>query len=204
MNKKLLIDILNCHIKSFCDAEKYAKLTGQRTPNDTANWSQILASALTGTIGLERKKGADLSDGSDVKGANVWSAIDTPRFNGVVPAGRVLTDYTNSSKIYPKIFFILWDYLSLTEKKNERCRIWCVRPKDDTKFLDVVDNWYKRKRKSNNFQLHPPRNKENNIFTNECGNLSYPLVFNATAHNKSYSIKYIDIDKINNGLCETV
>lgn len=203
MNKKLLIEILNCHIKSFYDADIYARQTGQRTPNDTANWSQIVASALTGTSGLKRKKGADLSDGSDVKGANVWNAIDTPRFNGVVPAGRVLTDYTNSSKIYPKIFFVLWDYFSLKEMKNERCRIWCVRPKDDTKFLNVVDNWYK-KESSNNFQLHPPRNKDNNIFRNECGNLSYPLVLNAIAHNKSYSIEYINIDKINNGLCETV
>ena len=34
-----------------------------------------------------RKKGADLGDGSDVKGANTWKAIDTPRFNGVLKAG---------------------------------------------------------------------------------------------------------------------
>lgn len=54
---------------------------------DTRGWSQIVVSVLTGINGIERKKGADLEDGSDVKGANTWEAIDTPRFNGVIKSG---------------------------------------------------------------------------------------------------------------------
>lgn len=34
-------------------------------------------------------------------------------------------------------------------------------------------------RKSDNFQLHPPVNKDSNLTTNECGNLELPLIFHA-------------------------
>ena len=56
-------------------------------PVDLRGWSQIIVSVLTGIKGIARKKGADLEDGSDVKAANTWEAIDTPRFNGVIKAG---------------------------------------------------------------------------------------------------------------------
>ncbi|HXY37367.1 MAG TPA: MamI family restriction endonuclease, partial [Planctomycetaceae bacterium] len=67
----------------------FADKTFHPVPCDTRSWSQILVSILTGINGREREKGSDLVDGSDVKAANCWSAIDTPRFNGAIPAGRL-------------------------------------------------------------------------------------------------------------------
>jgi len=75
------------HRKAFLKAKPYADKTGHTVPCDTKSWSQILASLLLNIRGIERKKGADLADGSDVKAANSWNAIDVPRFNGVVKDG---------------------------------------------------------------------------------------------------------------------
>ena len=118
-----IIELLNIHKESFDKSLKFAKATGQPTPQDTAKWSQIFVSLLFDIKGLNRKKGADLSDGSDVKGACIWDAIDTPRFNGVVPAGRILKKYSSSQDIYNKIFFVMWDH---NMEKRERCRVWVV------------------------------------------------------------------------------
>ncbi len=82
-----VIEFLNLHYNAFFEAHPYAEETQHPTPSDTKAWSQILVSLITGIDGLARKKGADLADGSDVKGANTWKAIDTPRFNGVIKAG---------------------------------------------------------------------------------------------------------------------
>src|SRR4026208_372513 len=87
MNRAKVLELLNLHRESFFDAEPLSNETGHPNPSDTKAWSQILISLLTGITGLYRKKGADFSDGSDVKGANTWGAIDTPRFNGVIKAG---------------------------------------------------------------------------------------------------------------------
>src|ERR1700730_2270876 len=76
------------HHEAFFAAKPFADKTDHPVPCDTRAWSQILVSLLTGIKGRERKKGTDLLDGSDVKAANCWSAIDTPRFNGAIPAGR--------------------------------------------------------------------------------------------------------------------
>jgi len=83
---------------------------------DTRGWSQVLASILSGIKGLERKKGADLDDGSDVKGANTWKAIDTPRFNGVIKAGTkaATSDKLESLDDMPCLYLVLWDE---TERK---------------------------------------------------------------------------------------
>ena len=70
-----VLAFLNLHHQSFFAAEPYAKATKQPTPTDTRAWSQILASLLTGVEGYGRKKGPDLIDGSDVKGANTWGAV---------------------------------------------------------------------------------------------------------------------------------
>jgi hypothetical protein len=203
--KDEIIDLLNIHLKSFKEAEKFSHKTDHATPSDTKNWSQILASLISNTKGLKRQKGADLEDGSDVKGANVWGAIDTPRFNGVVKAGRILTNSDNTSDIYEKIYFVMWDYKILKATKTERCRVWCVRASNDKLFKEVANNWYKLrsqgKIKSSNFQLHPPRNKDNNIFKNNCGNLSYPLVLSAEYNKGTYQISHFDLDILKNGVC---
>lgn len=208
MSEALVLEILNTHIKAFDEGSKYAKLTGQRTPCDTANWSQILVSALLNIPGLKRKKGSDLSDGSDVKGANVWDAIDTPRFNGVIPAGRILTNYESSRIIYPKIFFVLWDSKKINLKSMRRCRIWCVRPNNDINFKTITDKWYEQRNngiiKSSNFQLHPPRNLDKNIFTNTCGNLTYPLVLEAIYLKKRFELTEYNIKNIHSGKCEFI
>jgi hypothetical protein len=83
-----VIELLTLHRQSFYDAAKIAETTAHPVPTDTRSWSQILVSLLTGIKGMARKNGADLADGSDVKAANLWLAIDTPRFNGCVKSGR--------------------------------------------------------------------------------------------------------------------
>jgi hypothetical protein len=135
---------------------------------------------LTGLKGLARKKGPDFSDGSDVKAANAWEAIDVPRFNGVVKAG---TKAATAGKLQsldkvPYLFLVLWDHAPVTNRP--RCRIWCVRPQSDKAFRTMCKKWYDQvangEIKSNNFQLHPPIGKDSNVSTNKCGNLSYPLL----------------------------
>jgi hypothetical protein len=70
--------LLDLHYESFYAVEPYATEAGHPVAMDTRGWSQIIVSTLCGVKGLDRKKGADLGDGSDVKGANTWKAIDTP------------------------------------------------------------------------------------------------------------------------------
>ena len=89
------IKLLDMHYDAFFSIAAVAKKTGHPVPTDTRGWSQIIVSVLTGIDGIQQKKGADLEDGSDVKGANTWEAIDTPRFNGVVKAGT-LAEHSDS------------------------------------------------------------------------------------------------------------
>ena len=179
----MTLAFLKMHRSSFMAAKPYADENGHTTPTDTKSWSQILVSMVTGVTGLERKKGADLSDGSDVKAANTWDAIDTPRFNGVIKAG---TKSDKAGKLeylddLPNLYFVLWD--NQPETNKERCRIWVVRPQNDAVFRGICSLWYTQREqgiiKSDNFQLHPPRGKNSNIFRNTCGNLEYPLLFEA-------------------------
>jgi len=86
-NLEEVVKLLDIQYKSFVDVKDYADKYGHPHPCDTRSWSQIIISSLTGIKGIERKKGSDLDDGSDVKGANTWGAIDTPRFNGCLKAG---------------------------------------------------------------------------------------------------------------------
>lgn len=188
----------------------FADDTDQLIPSDTKAWSQILVSALTGIKGLARKKGADLADGSDVKAANCWSAIDTPRFNGSLPAGRTTVASKKADDVtaldgMPYLFFVLWD--DRPDNKKPRCRVWCVRPGKDKVFRSMAAKWYdlrqKGEIKSNNFQLHPPRYKNTNIFRNECGNLSYPLLFSAVweEDKKEFALESYEPGVLVNGKC---
>ena len=74
------LNLLNRHHIRFFEAQEFAALTAQPTPEDSRAWSQILISTLTGISGLARHKGQDLEDGSDVKSANAWFSIDRVRF----------------------------------------------------------------------------------------------------------------------------
>ena len=149
-------------------------------------------SLLTGLPGRSRRKGSDLADGSDVKAANVWDAIDTPRFNGCAPAGRTTSASRKPNDVsalddIPFLFFVLWD--ERTSPTVPRCRVWCVKPNVDVEFRKLVSKWYDMRQsgeiKSANFQLHPPRNEDHNIIGNSLGRLEYRFssMPNATAGN---------------------
>jgi len=207
-NVKEVLDLLNIQYRGFIDVKKYAEKYGHPHPCDTRSWSQIIISAITGIKGIERKKGSDFDDGSDVKGANTWGAIDTPRFNGCIKAG---TKSSVSGKLQsldkmPFLFFVLWDYEP--ETKKERCRIWVVRPQKDMVFRSICELWYSKcvskEIVSTNFQLHPPRHKNSNIIRNTCGNLEYPLLFTAVREKNGFVKKYYDKSTMSKGQCKKV
>lgn len=200
--------MLRDHHHSFHVAARYANQTSHPVPCDTRAWSQILASILSGVSGIARKKGADLADGSDVKAANDWLAIDKPRFNGVLKSGRkgergnvrLLDDM-------PRLFLVLWDTGSMTN--TQRCRVWVVRPGQDRVFRAVCRRWYEQRDKgtikSDNFQLHPPLGDDSNIIRNTCGSLSYPLLFRAdwNCSRGGYELKTYDPTVLARGLCRS-
>lgn len=177
------LDVLKTHHIHFFEGLEYAKNTAQPVPEDSRAWSQILISTLTGIPGLARQKGPDLRDGSDVKSANAWCSIDTVRFNGVIKAGT--HSHLAGSMAYldqmPFLFFVMWDHNPLN--RRERARVWAVRPQFDLLFRDVAQRWYDQLSRgiinSTNFQLHPPVNEKSDVFTNNCGNLVYPLLLEA-------------------------
>lgn len=202
------IRLLDTHCKAFYEAHPLAQKFSHPIPSDTRAWSQILASILTGKKGLAQKKGADLEDGSDVKGANCWEAIDTPRFNGVIPSGRKSKTSRKELDIsalndIPHIYFVLWDNEPVS--KNKRCRVWCIRTSKDKVFRSICAKWYKQKVageiKSDNFQLHPPRNKDTNVVRNTCGNFEMPLLFSATKKNGSFTCDHYSPEVIEQGEC---
>lgn len=200
-----VIDLLNMHHHFFFSAKRYADMTAQPTPEDSRAWSQILISLLTGINGLGRQKGPDLLDGSDVKAANAWDAIDIPRFNGCIKSGTQssVSDSMASLDAMPYLFFVLWDNEPLYHQ--ERVRVWVVRTQYDPLFRSICREWYRLRQqgiiKSPNFQLHPPINLDSDLFTNNCGNLEYPLLFAAHWNNGSYEQVYYNPDVLSSGYC---
>ena len=202
-----VLELLENHFRSFYAVVELATETGHPVPVDTRGWSQILVSVLTGIKGLVRKKGADLDDGSDVKGANTWEAIDTPRFNGVLKAG---TKASSSDKItsldnMPHLFFVLWD---INASGNHRCRVWCVQTQIDPLFREICEKWYAKRASgeiiSSNFQLHPPRGRDSNIIRNSCGNLNYPLLFESYRSRSGWRVVTLDHNVMKNGFCTRI
>lgn len=207
-NIKEALDLLNTHYETFYMAEPFATKTDHPVPTDTRAWSQILASILTGVNGLKREKGADLKDGSDVKAAITWEAIDTPRFNGVIKAG---TKSKTAGKLesldnVPHLFLVLWD--NEPDTKNHRCRVWCVCPQTDKLFREMCSKWYGDKNSgkivSSNFQLHPPRNLNSNIIKNSYGTFEYPLYFCAERINGEYQVIVYDTNVLIGGSCKKI
>ncbi len=202
------LHLLNAHYDAFYHILPVAERMGHPVPCDTRAWSQILISLLTGIHGRMRKKGTDLEDGSDVKAANCWSAIDTPRFNGAIPAGRVSEKARKTLDVsalddIPFIFFVLWDHTE--HEQHPRCRIWCIRAVADSVFRAVCAKWYSRKSsggiKSVNFQLHPPRNLDSNVIRNTCGNMEFPLLFSAVRPAHAFVLQQFDPDIMKRGGC---
>lgn len=202
-----VVELLTLHRKSFYEAEKIASLTAHPVPSDTRAWSQILVTLLTGIKGLARKKGADLSDGSDVKAANLWNAIDTPRFNNCIKSGRKGAKGSIAClDEMPYLFFVMWD--QEREHGRDRCRVWAVRPRADKVFRAICDSWYTQRDsgtiRSHNFQLHPPRNVNSDVFRNKCGNLKYPLLFSAEWIGDNYKVTVYDPQVLKTGTCRAV
>lgn len=202
--------LLDEHHRSFFAVKGFADRTGHTVPSDTKSFSEILVSLLTGVPGRKRRKGTDLADGSDVKAANVWEAIDTPRFNGCAPAGRVTVasrkpDDVTALDDIPFLFFVLWDVRGSAAR---RCRVWCVRPEADVEFRKLVTAWYSLREsgdiKSTNFQLHPPRNEDHDVIRNGLGNLEYPLFFRAERGNNRYRVTHFDDAALHRGRCRRV
>ncbi|MDL1891016.1 MamI family restriction endonuclease [Nitrospirales bacterium NOB] len=201
-----VLELLDLHYSSFYASVPFARDTGHPVPCDTRGWSQILVSLLTGLRGRAREKGTDLIDGSDVKAANTWEAIDTPRFNGVVKAG---TKAAHSGKLEsldsaPYLFFVLWDFSPTSARA--RCRVWCVRPQKDEVFRRMCEDWYDRRASgkivSANFQLHPPRGKNSNEIRNKCGNLLYPLLFCAEHDESGFFVTEYHPKVMKSGRCK--
>jgi hypothetical protein len=67
--------------------------------------------------------------------------------------------------------------------------------------------WYAAKKrgtiKSDNFQLHPPRYQDDNVFRNEFGNLSYPLLFCAIRKDSGFESIHYDPEVLTTGQCST-
>lgn len=189
-------------------AKTYADQTGQPTPVDSRAWSQILISLLVGINGRARQKGSDLLDGSDVKSANTWGAIDKPRFNGVIKSGTQSNASGNMASLdsMPYLFFVLWDNEPTTT--HERVRVWVVRTQQDVEFRGICETWYRLRDvgiiKSDNFQVHPPINKNTDVFTSDRGNLNYPLLLNALWNGARYEILRYNSDVLTNGQCTRV
>jgi hypothetical protein len=202
-----VLSFLDAHHDAFFRAKPLADKTGHPVPCDTRSWSQILISLLTGINGRKRQKGSDLVDGSDVKAACCWGAIDTPRFNGAIPAGRLSDTARKAEDVtaldnLPFLFFVLWDD---DTEGHPRCRVWCVRPREDKVFRAMCAKWYEQRTtghiKSTNFQLHPPRFQDENVFRNKCGNLSYPLLFAAIRKERGFETIHYDPSVLENGEC---
>lgn len=190
------LKLLQIHHDAYLQIKPYADKYHHPHPTDTRGWSQIIVSALTGIKGFARKKGPDLEDGSDVKAANCWDAIDTPRFNGCIKSGTQssTTNSLSSLDSQPYLFFVMWDTTETTSQK--RCRIWVVRTQHDVEFRRIASKWYQQRAegiiKSDNFQLHPPRNLDHNVFRNNCGHLKYPLLFEARLTAGKYKLTVYD------------
>ena len=80
-----------------------------------------------------------------------------------------------------------------------------MRPQHDALFRAMAQTWYAQLSsgtiKSNNFQLHPPVNENNNVFTNRCGNLAYPLLLSAEWNGQEYDSIYYNPRVLNTGRC---
>ncbi|MEQ9569556.1 MAG: MamI family restriction endonuclease [Longimicrobiales bacterium] len=201
------LDLLELHYSGFHAVAGYALITGHTVPSDTKSWSEIFISLLTEIRGRERQKGSDLVDGSDVKAANVWEAIDTPRFNGVLPAGRKSAKSKKPADVtalddIPYLFFVLWDHEP--DSRRERVRVWVVRPPTDPEFRKMASGWYADTSTSRNFQLHPPRNENSNVIRNSWGNLEYPLLFCAVRQHGQYHVETYNEEAMHTGVCRPV
>ncbi len=180
--KKFIEEVI---LKQWVELQQWHNLTMQTSQIDFGYLSQHLVTILSGIPGKgQRGKGDDLSDGSEVKSASCLSAMDTPRWNNVNCGMKSQKDLKEKLNSVPYFFFVLID---TTERGGDilRCRAWAVRPAKDKHFRKVLLDWARDNDKKGgaktNLQLHPPRweKGEENITTNEFGNLKLPLFYHS-------------------------
>ncbi|HPG07929.1 MAG TPA: MamI family restriction endonuclease [Saprospiraceae bacterium] len=173
------------------------KLTFQTAQLDFGYLSQHLVSILSGIKGNnQRGKGADLEDGSEVKSASFIDAIDKPRWNKVNCGAVTTKQIYQKFNTIPFMFFVLLD-TTVQGGDKLRCRVWCVRPMEDDKFMYILTSWsndnddkiLKKMQVKTNLQLHPPswEKAESNITSNSISNLKLPLIY----HSEQLSIPEI-------------
>lgn len=176
-------------------------VTGQSSQLDSGYLAQQLMSILTGVPGSgTRGKGVDLEDGSEVKAASTLSGKDVPRWNNKLKSEDKIEEYLKN----PNIYFVLFDTIEKRESFPLRVRIWRVKPAQDAEFKRVVRDWANNAT-SDNFQLHPPCWRSDNVSTNNAGNLELPLMFYAEQIEIG-DIDYMEIRqfKIQLGKCKRV
>ncbi len=152
---------------------EWASVTGQSAQVDSGYIAQHLVSLVTGIPGVWRRgKGLDLVDDSEVKTANSVDGIDMPRWNlSFVREGTMAAMLE-----HPFVFFVLFDH---SPSGQFRARIWGISPSTDQGFCTAFANWRAGDRLSTNFQLHPPIGRDDDIATNDSGNLRLPKMFEA-------------------------
>jgi len=212
--KKFIEEVI---LPQWTQLSSWNSLTNQTSQLDFGYLSQHLVSLITGIKGNnQRGKGDDLADGSEVKSASCIDAEDTPRWNNVNCGAKETKELVTKLESLPYLFFVLLD---TTEKGGNtlRCRIWCVRPKQDKEFMKVAKCWSsendskkKNEKLKTNFQLHPPRweKAQDNLTTNNCGNLKLPLIYESIQMNIPgilvMKTMFFDPKIIKNGLSESV
>lgn len=158
---------------------QWAERTGQSAQIDTGYIAQHLASLLLSEPGQGfRGKGLDLADGSEVKSASIVSGVDRPRWNHNL--GKPSDDDSRRERglptaweVYlasPTIVYVLFDHPNASE--TLRIRVWCIDGQEDQGWRDLLERFVAgRKSSQYNLQLHPPTGRDDDICTNELGNL---------------------------------
>lgn len=156
---------------------RWQHITGQSAQIDSGYLGQHLVSLVSGVPGRgrgSRGKGADLSDGSEIKIASTLGGVDKPRWNNKLNTPLAVATYLQN----PAIYFGLFDTLEKGEDFPVRVRVWKVEPPTDEVFGNIVRAWA-AKQTSGNFQLHPPCWSDSDVATNQSGNVTLPLAFRA-------------------------
>jgi hypothetical protein len=181
----------------------WADITGQSAQVDSGYIAQHLVSLVTGIPGHERRrgKGLDLADKSEVKTANNVDGVDKQRWNIQFTSEETMDGLLK----HPFIFMVLFDFVVRdSEPTGElRARIWGITPSTDTAFREAFGRWRTNDRKSRNYQLHPPIGRDDDIVTNDSGNLRMPKMFEAIIRTGG-SIDVTMLHERPTGACEPV
>jgi hypothetical protein len=163
---------------------KWSDRTGQSAQIDTGYIAQHLASLLLSEPGQGfRGKGLDLADGSEVKSASIVSGVDRPRWNHNLgkpsdDEGRRQRGLPTAWEVYlaaPTVVYVLFDHPNASD--TLRIRVWCVDGQEDVGWRDLVERFVAgRKVSQYNLQLHPPTGRDDDIVTNELGNLDMTAI----------------------------